>query len=107
VAPYTRRRLLDVPFGLDHPYRIEDPAFDPEFHERFVAVPALGTDRQLEEIVSRIVSRPLDRSHPLWEVYLIEGVDQGRKFVLIRRPTTTPSMERRRPTGNGNDADDP
>jgi len=85
VAPYTRRRLVDVPFGLDHPYWIEDPAFDPEFHERFIAVPAPGTDRQLEEIVSRIASRPLDRSRPLWEVYLIEGVDQGRKFALYSK----------------------
>jgi WS/DGAT/MGAT family acyltransferase len=85
VAPYTHRRLVDVPFGLDHPYWIEDPAFDPEFHERFIAVPAPGTDRKLEEIVSRIASRPLDRSRPLWEVYLIEGVDQGRKFALYSK----------------------
>ncbi len=85
LATYTRRRLVEVPFGLDHPYWIEDPAFDREFHERFIAVPAPGTDRQLEQVVSRIAARPLDRSRPLWEVYLIEGVDEGRKFALYSK----------------------
>jgi diacylglycerol O-acyltransferase / wax synthase len=85
LATYTRRRLVEVPFGLDHPYWIEDPDFDRDFHERFIAVPPPGTDRQLEEIVSRIASRPLDRSRPLWEVYLIEGVDEGRKFAVYSK----------------------
>ncbi len=85
LAPYTRRRLIEVPLGLDHPYWVEDPAFDREYHERFIAVPAPGTDRQLEELVSRIASRPLDRSRPLWETYLIEGVDEGRSFALYSK----------------------
>jgi WS/DGAT/MGAT family acyltransferase len=84
-ATYTRRRLVEVPFGLDHPYWIEDPNFDREFHERFHAVPSPGTDRQLADVVSRIASRPLDRSRPLWEVYLIEGVDRGRKFAVYSK----------------------
>jgi hypothetical protein len=95
LASYTRRRLVEVPFGLDHPYWIEDPAFDREFHERFIAVPAPGTDHQLEQVVSRIASRPLDRSRPLWEVYLIEGVDEGRKFALYSKTHhCAPSMGR-------------
>jgi WS/DGAT/MGAT family acyltransferase len=85
LAPYTRRRLVQVPMGLDHPYWVEDPAFDREYHERFIAVPAPGTDRQLEELVSRIASRPLDRSRPLWETYLIEGLDEGRRFALYSK----------------------
>jgi diacylglycerol O-acyltransferase len=84
-ASYTRRRLVEVPLGLDHPYWIEDPNFDREFHERFLAVPSPGTDRQLEQVVDRIASRPLDRSRPLWEVYLIEGVDRGRKFAVYSK----------------------
>ena len=85
LAPYMRRRLVEVPFGLDHPYWVEDPDFDPEYHERFIAVPAPGDDRSLEQIVSRIASRPLDRSKPLWETYLIDGVDEGRKFALYSK----------------------
>jgi diacylglycerol O-acyltransferase / wax synthase len=85
LASYTRRRLVEVPLGLDHPYWIEDPAFDREYHERFIAVPSPGDDRQLESIVSRIASRPLDRSRPLWEAYLIDGVDEGRKFALFSK----------------------
>ena len=85
LASYTRRRLVEVPFGLDHPYWVEDPNFDREYHERFLAVPAPGTDRQLEQVVSRIASRPLDRARPLWEVYLIEGLDEGRKFALYSK----------------------
>ena len=85
LASYTRRRLVEVPFGLDHPYWVEDPAFDREFHERSIGVPAPGTHQQLEQVVSRIASRPLDRSRPLWEVYLIEGVDEGRQFAIYSK----------------------
>ena len=85
LAPFMRRRLVEVPLGLDHPYWVEDPNFDREYHERFIAVPRPGTDRQLEEIVSRSASRPLDRSRPLWETYLIEGLDEGRKFAVYSK----------------------
>lgn len=85
LASYTRRRLVEVPFGLDHPYWIEDPDFDREFHERTLALPSPGNDRQLEQVVSRLASRPLDRTKPLWEVYRIEGVDRGRKFAVYSK----------------------
>src|SRR4051794_11451748 len=85
LAPYTRRRLVEVPFGLDHPYWVEDPNFDREYHERFIALPAPGDDHQLEQLVSRLASRPLDRSRPLWETYLIEGVDGGRHFAVYSK----------------------
>ncbi len=85
LAPYIRRRLVTVPFGLDHPYWVEDPDFDREYHERFIAVPPPGDDRQLEQLVSRIASRPLDRSRPLWEVYLIEGVHEGKHFAVYSK----------------------
>src|SRR6476620_11524320 len=85
LATYTRRRLVEVPFGLDHPYWVEDPDFDREYHERTIAVPSPGNDRQLEQVVSRIASRPLDRSRPLWGVYLIECVDEGRKFAIYSK----------------------
>lgn len=69
------RRLKEVPMGLDHPYWIDDGSFDPEFHIRHVALPAPGDWRQLCILVSRIHARPLDRARPLWEMYVIEGLD--------------------------------
>ena len=72
-----RRRLVEVPFGLDHPYWIEDPDFDIDFHVRHIAVPPPGTHRQLADLVARIAARPLDRRRPLWELYLIEGLEKG------------------------------
>ncbi len=73
-----RRRLVEVPFGLDHPYWIEDPDFDIDFHVRHLGLPPPGDREQLAEQVARIVARPLDRSRPLWEYYVIEGLADGR-----------------------------
>jgi WS/DGAT/MGAT family acyltransferase len=75
AAPVFRRRLVTVPFDLDRPYWIEDEHVDVEFHVRHVALPAPGDWRQLCIQVARIHSRPLDRSKPLWEAYVIEGLD--------------------------------
>ncbi|TQN42942.1 diacylglycerol O-acyltransferase [Blastococcus colisei] len=77
-----RRRLAEVPLGLDHPYWIEDPAFDLDFHVRHTAVPPPGTDDQLAVLVGRLVSRPLDRRKPLWLSYVIEGLPERRFAVL-------------------------
>ena len=90
LAPF-RRRLVEVPFGLDLPYWIEDPDFDIDFHVRHHAVPPPGTMEQLAEVISRIVARPLDRSRPLWELYVIEGVDDGRLIAQLTKVTTPPS----------------
>jgi diacylglycerol O-acyltransferase len=79
-----RRRLRMVPFGLDHPYWIEDASFDLDFHVRQTAVPPPGDDHQLADLVARLVGRPLDRSRPLWETYVIEGLAEGRFAVLTK-----------------------
>jgi len=84
LAPF-RRRLVEVPLGLDLPYWIEDPNFDIDFHVRHHAVPPPGTAEQLAEVVSRIVARPLDRGRPLWELYVIEGVDNGRLIAQLTK----------------------
>jgi WS/DGAT/MGAT family acyltransferase len=84
LAPF-RRRLVEVPMGLDLPYWIEDPDFDIDFHVRHHAVPPPGTPEQLSEVVSRIVARPLDRSRPLWELYVIEGVEGGRLIAQLTK----------------------
>lgn len=77
-----RRRLVEVPFGLDHPYWIADPDFDLDFHVRHSAVPPPGTDAQLDALVGRLVAAPLDRDHPLWVSHVIEGLDGGRFAIL-------------------------
>src|SRR3954447_15497152 len=84
LLPPFRWRLVWVPFGLDHPYWIEEPNFALAFHVRDSAVPPPGDDRQLAETVSRIVARPLDRPHPLWELYLIPGLRGGRVAMLTK-----------------------
>jgi diacylglycerol O-acyltransferase / wax synthase len=79
-----RRRVVEVPFELDHPYWIEDPDFDLAYHIRDAAIPPPGTDDKLSELVSRIIGRPLDRAHPLWEAYVIEGLSDNRFAVLTK-----------------------
>src|SRR5215210_7706243 len=78
LMPTLRRRLAEVPLGIDRPYWFEDPDFDLDFHVRRTGLPSPGTDEQLAELVCRIHARPLDRSRPLWELYVIEGLPDGR-----------------------------
>ncbi len=77
LAPPLRRRLVEVPFGIDQPYWIEDPDFDLDFHVREIALPPPGDERQLARQIARLHERPLDRSHPLWELYVIWGLADG------------------------------
>ncbi len=70
-----RRKLLKVPFSLDHPYWVEDKDFDIEYHVRHIALPRPGDWRQLMIQISRLQSQHLDHSRPLWEAYMIEGLD--------------------------------
>ena len=79
-----RRRLVEVPLRLDHPFWIEDPDFDLEFHFRDAGVPPPATDEKLAQLVARLIARPLDRAHPLWEVYVIEGLADDRFAILIK-----------------------
>src|SRR5919202_934002 len=84
LLPPFRWRLREVPFSLDLPYWVEDPDFDLDFHIRESAVPPPGDDRQLAEVVSRIFARPLDRNRPRWELYLIQGLSEGRVAVFTK-----------------------
>lgn len=79
-----RRRLVNVPFGLDHPYWVDDPNFDLDYHVRHTAIPPPGRDDQLADVVARIIGRPLDRSRPLWESYVIEGLPDDRFAILTK-----------------------
>jgi WS/DGAT/MGAT family acyltransferase len=74
-SPIFRQKLRQVPFGLDEPYWIEDENFDLEYHVRNIALPKPGDWRQFCIQASRIHARPLDPNRPLWEIYVIEGLD--------------------------------
>lgn len=83
AAPF-RRRLVEVPFKLAHPLWVEDPAFDLDYHVRRAALPAPGGRAELEAFVAQAVGLPLDRTRPLWEMYVVEGLEDGRIAVLTK-----------------------
>ena len=75
ASPLFRRKLMRLPLDLDRPYWVEDEQFDLEYHVRHIALPKPGDWRQFCIQVSRIHARPLDLTRPLWEMYVIEGLD--------------------------------
>ena len=84
LLPPFRWKLAEVPLGLDYPYWVDDSDFDLDFHVREIALAKPGSDAQLAAQVARIHSRPLDRSRPLWELYLIEGLESGHTALLSK-----------------------
>jgi diacylglycerol O-acyltransferase / wax synthase len=84
LLPPLRQRLVNVPFGLGRPYWFDDPDFDIEFHLRELGLPSPGDERQLGEHIGRIHARPLDRTRPLWELYLIHNVEDGRQAIYAK-----------------------
>jgi diacylglycerol O-acyltransferase len=83
-VPRYRQRLRRVPGHIANPVWADDPHFDLAYHVRRSALPQPGTMEQLRELVARIASRPLDRHRPLWEVYFVEGLQDGRVAVLTK-----------------------
>jgi WS/DGAT/MGAT family acyltransferase len=83
-VPRYRQRALDVPFGLGQPVWADDPDFDLAYHLRRAALPSPGGISELLEYVARIHARPLDRRRPLWEVYVIEGLRDGRMAMYSK-----------------------
>lgn len=84
LAPRLRQRVLTIPGGLGRPLWVDDDRFDPDFHLRRAAIPSPGGRLQLERAVGRVLSRPLDRAKPLWELYVFEGLEHGRTAVLLK-----------------------
>ncbi|KAA0234024.1 MAG: putative diacylglycerol O-acyltransferase [Acidimicrobiales bacterium] len=83
VPPFTQR-LVEVPFKLHHPVWVNDPHFDIDYHVRRIAVPAPGGRRELGDLVGQLTSVPLDRTRPLWEAWVIEGLKHDRVAFLIK-----------------------
>ncbi len=84
VAARFRQKVLEVPGGLGLPVWVDDPRFDLGLHLHRAALPAPGGRRQLADLVQRALSRPLDRSRPLWELTVIEGLEGGLAATLMK-----------------------
>ncbi len=82
--PRYRQKIREVTLGIARPVWIDDPDFDITYHVRRSALPSPGSDAQLHDLVSRLAGRPLDRGRPLWEMYLIEGLDRNRLALFIK-----------------------
>lgn len=84
LVPRYRQKVRYVPGNLARPVWVDDPEFDVAYHVRRSALPEPGSDEQLTELVARLMSRPLDHTRPLWEMYLVEGLAQGRTAILTK-----------------------
>src|SRR5215207_1685252 len=83
-VPRYRQRLAFPRFEMGRPFWVDDPSFNLDYHVRHSALPRPGTDEELRQLVGRIFSQRLDRSKPLWEVWLVQGSEGGR-FALISK----------------------
>ena len=84
LVPRYRQKLHTVPFRLGRPVWVDDPHFDLAYHVRRTALPAPGGDRQLAELMARVMSQRLDRDHPLWEYWAVEGLAEGRWAMISK-----------------------
>jgi diacylglycerol O-acyltransferase / wax synthase len=84
LVPRYRQKLAHVPFGQGRPVWVDDPHFNARYHLRHSALPAPGSDEQLRNLAGRLFALPLDRTKPLWELNLVEGLEGGR-FAIISK----------------------
>jgi len=82
--PPLRRRLVEVPFGIDRPRWVETDDIDLDLHIRRAALPSPGSARELATMASEISDRPLDRSRPLWEITVVEGLASGEIALIAK-----------------------
>ena len=88
-APIFRRLLVEVPFRLGHPVWVDDPQFDIDYHVRRTAVPSPGGLLELADLAGDIASRQLDRSKPLWEIWIVEALEDGQIAVITKMHHST------------------
>ena len=84
LVPPFRRRAVGVPFGLGQPVWIEDPELDLDAHVKRARLPSPGGQAELTEFVADLLARPLDRSRPLWEMVITEGLEGGRSALVVK-----------------------
>src|SRR5215208_2619336 len=84
LVPRYRQRLAFVPFGQGRPKWVDDPHLNLRYHVRATALPAPGSEHQLRELAGRVFSQQLDRDKPLWEIWLVDGLD-GDRFAMLSK----------------------
>lgn len=84
LVPPFRRRVLEVPLRVHHPVWVDDAAFDIDNHVKRAALPAPGGMAELADFTAHVASIPLDRSRPLWEMWVVEGLDDGRIALVAK-----------------------
>lgn len=82
--PRYRQRVRSVPLELGRPVWVDDPHFDLNYHVRHTALPAPGDDKAFTRLMGRLMSQPLDRERPLWETWMVEGLDQDRWAMVFK-----------------------
>ncbi len=83
-TPRYRQKVRFVPMGVGEPVWVDDPHFNIDYHLRHSAVPSPGTEAQLRAMAARVFSQHLDRARPLWEIWMVEGLDDGRWALLSK-----------------------
>ena len=83
LVPRYRQKVRFVPFALGRPVWVDDPHFNLGYHLRHTALPAPGGDEQLRNLVGRVMSQQLDRAKPLWEMWMVEGLEEGRWALRV------------------------
>src|SRR3954468_5988614 len=84
LLPPFRRRVVEIPGRVHHPVWIEDPDFDLGYHVRRIGIPPPGGREQMDAVIADIASWPLDRTKPLWEIWMLEGLEDGRVGFLAK-----------------------
>jgi diacylglycerol O-acyltransferase / wax synthase len=84
LVPRYRQKVRFVPFELGRPVWVDDPHFNIEYHLRHTALPAPGGEEELRRLVGRVMAQQLDRSKPLWEIWMVEGLEGGRWAVVAK-----------------------
>jgi len=84
LVPRYRQRVRFVPFELGRPVWVDDPHFNIEYHLRHTALPSPGGESELRKLVGRVMAQQLDRSKPLWEIWVVEGLEDGRWAILSK-----------------------
>jgi diacylglycerol O-acyltransferase len=84
LVPRYRQKVRFVPFELGRPVWVDDPHFNLEYHLRHTALPAPGGESELRKLVGRVMAQQLDRTKPLWEIWVVEGLEDDRWAILAK-----------------------